>query len=256
MLPRAQAILTPPAWAEEWVLAGGATLRSRVVADAVDASAGELRGLVEDAYAQLLAEATSAGHRHVARMWNFIPDLHATLDNGEDRYMAFNAGRHDALNARFGDRLAQFVPAATGVGHASDDLVIWALATRSSTPVENPLQTPSYRYSKQYGTLPPCFSRATRTPCGLLISGTAAIRGEDTRAAGDLAQQLALTFENLNAVAGGHAIASARAYVPPESDSAQVLAACKGRFGQLELVEAELCRKNLLVEIEGIVTSG
>ena len=29
------------------------------------------------------------------------------------------------------------------------------------TPVENPRQTPSWRYSSRYGPLPPCFSRAT-----------------------------------------------------------------------------------------------
>jgi chorismate lyase/3-hydroxybenzoate synthase len=90
------------------------------------------------------------------------------------------------------------------VGTAGSALEIHVLlAAAEGETVENPLQFPAYRYSQRYGKRPPCFSRAMRvefpSPC-LLVSGTAAIRGEDTRYAGSPLRQFLLTLENLRAL--------------------------------------------------------
>jgi chorismate lyase/3-hydroxybenzoate synthase len=255
MLPRAQTLLAPPAWAQDWAARRLASLRSVVVPRAASASAEGLRHLAAAAVAQLLREIAASPFPHVARMWNFIPQIHATLDNGEDRYMAFNAGRHDAMASCFGPALAARVPAATGVGHPGEDLHIHAFAlAQPGVPVNNPLQVPAYRYSARYGRLPPCFARATRTPHGLLISGTASIRGENTVAPDDLHRQLALTLENLHALTAGRPLKHPRAYVPPEVDREEVAAKLEEHFPDVEIIEADLCRRDLLVEIEGIVT--
>src|SRR3954447_23005099 len=126
-------------------------------------------------------------HRHVVRMWNHIPGIHDPLDAECDRYMHFNAGRFEAMCEWFGGAgsFPQRVPAASGVGHDGQDLIVHALAMREpGTPVENPQQVPAFRYSKRYGPLPPCFARATqiaRPAPSLLIAGTAAITGEVSR---------------------------------------------------------------------------
>src|SRR5207245_413528 len=57
------------------------------------------------------------------------------------------------------------VPAASGVGHGGEDLVLHALAVaEAGQAVDNPNQVPAYHYSTRYGPVPPCFAQATRVP--------------------------------------------------------------------------------------------
>lgn len=242
----------------------GLAMSSTVIESTLDLDGSTLRRAVANAYRRLFAALDASDARHVVRAWNFVPDILGTMDDGGDRYMSFNAGRYDAMIARFGNAaLAASVPAATGIGHAGADLPIHLLAC--ATPgeaVENPRQTPAYRYSPRYGPLPPCFARATHAtlPIGprLLVAGTAAIRGEATRFASDFDAQLHLTLENLRALlaadGGGDAIErfeSLRAYVPPMADVDAVRRLLPD--GILEIVPVSaLCRADLLVEIEGV----
>jgi len=216
-------------------------------------------------------------HRHVVRMWNHIPGIHDPLDAECDRYMHFNAGRFEAMCEWFGgaESFPQRVPAASGVGHDGQDLIVHALAMREpGTPVENPQQVPAFRYSKRYGPLPPCFARATRVARpvpSLLIAGTAAITGEISRHLGDLDRQFALTIENLRilirAGAGAGTAANSdavdplirmqqiRIYVLRSDDFLTVGQLARAAFApaaRVELVRADLCRTDLLVEIEGL----
>ena len=83
---------------------------------------------------------------------------------GLDRYMVFNAGRYDAYARWYGTpRAFNHAPAtASAVGVQGADLSIFCLAAQTpGTPIENPRQTPSWRYSTRYGPKPPCFARAT-----------------------------------------------------------------------------------------------
>src|SRR5690606_4762058 len=67
---------------------------------------------------------------------------------------------------------------------------------------ENNRQQPAYRYPRQYGPCSPSFARATSLSLQhrphLFISGTASILGHETRAAGNLQEQIAVTLDNLN----------------------------------------------------------
>jgi chorismate lyase/3-hydroxybenzoate synthase len=189
--------------------------------------------------------------------------------------MHFNAGRFAAMCEWFGgaDRIPEFVPAASGVGHDGQDLIIRALALREpGVPIENPHQVPAFRYSRRYGPIPPCFARATRIESpqrALLIAGTAAITGEQSQFLGDLDRQLALTLENLRILirAGSPQVGPAidplqlmafvRVYVARADDIAAVHAQLRtGVFGAtsdcIEFLRADLCRTDLLVEIEGV----
>lgn len=231
----------------------------------IDLSACELSDAVACAYRELGVRLTQA-QRFPVRIWNFVPDIQAPMEGG-DRYMAFNAGRYAAYEQWFGST-AQWLasmPTASAVGVTGATLSIHVLAADApGVPVENPRQVPAYNYSRRYGHRPPCFARATKLNGTLLIGGTASIVGEDSLHLNDITTQTRETFQNLGALIG-----SARAQAPAaalnhiidlrvhlsEPHHAPVVSSLLDELvpgcTDVEFVEAKLCRRELLVEIEG-----
>jgi chorismate lyase / 3-hydroxybenzoate synthase len=238
----------------------------------------ELQQRVCDAYHQIAASLAQTSSPHPVRFWNIIPDIHRPAGDGTDRYMIFNAGRFRALAEWFGgaEAFARLVPAASGVGHDGDDLVIHALgASAPGEPMSNPRQIAPYRYSRRFGPLPPCFARATlvrnqREPSLLLVGGTASIRGEDSVHPQSLRQQTLETLENLACLVATACNAEyqsnqqaawlafyrhLRIYYPRAVDRRPIAELLNESFTyrpQMEFVRANLCRSELLVEIEGV----
>jgi len=163
------------------------------------------------------------------------------------------------------------------VGTWGEDLVLFCLAAEApGTPNENPNQVPAYRYSRKFGPLPPCFARSTLVRAAgvslLLVGGTASIRGEESMHVGHLELQAEETLRNLAALVrsafGGDGTDSdlecgvwldrlreLRVYHPRLADRGQILTLIQERFRclkRVELIRAELCRPELLVEIEGV----
>jgi chorismate lyase / 3-hydroxybenzoate synthase len=230
-----------------------------------------------DAYRAIRNAINESSAKQIVRMWNHIPGIHDPLDAECDRYMHFNAGRFAAMCEWFGgaERIPESVPAASGVGHDGQDLIVRALALREpGVPIENPRQIPAFRYSRRYGPIPPCFARATRIESpkrAFLVAGTAAITGEQSQHLGDLDRQLQLTLENLRILirAGAPQIETTvdpirlmdfvRVYVARSQDIATMqLQLSAGVFGatgdNIEFLRADLCRTDLLVEIEGVAS--
>ncbi len=293
----------PPAWVAEWVgdaiesevlLREGAVVRTSergefsflraTVPGAKGLPERDFRLCVERTYLAL-GELLRQRGRAPLRFWNYVPGIRSRTAGGLSRYELFNLGRYLAYTTwyetdRFGERLA----AASAVDHRGDDLVVHVLAgRRPGEPLENPRQTPAYFYSRRYGPLPPCFSRATvvrevggGTPWAI-VAGTSSIVGEDSRHAGDCEAQLDETLSNLahlsSAFAGARLRAGERfdadgrvralarfrhlrAYVVREADESTVLAGLRRgfpRMGEIEAFAADLCRPELLVELEGIL---
>jgi chorismate lyase / 3-hydroxybenzoate synthase len=242
-----------------------------------------LQHSVSTAYRAILEHAHETQY-FPARFWAFIPRIHADYGTGLDRYMAFNAGRFAAYLDHFGDAelFSRLVATASAVGSQAHVLEIQCLASRSpGLPVENPRQIPAYRYSSRFGPLPPCFSRATLLPqedrrALLLVGGTASILGEETVHTGELAPQILETFANMATVVGSAfggvlsaredltAAATAsllqsfrdlRVYYRDAEHRGEILEIVGRTFGgqcRVEIVRAELCRRELLVEIEGV----
>jgi chorismate lyase/3-hydroxybenzoate synthase len=245
----------------------------------------EFRVCVEQLYLAI-GEQLRERRRVPLRLWNYVPGIRTRASDGLSRYELFNLGRYLAYTAwyegaRFGERLA----AASAVDHRGDDLVVHVLAgSRPGTALENPRQTPAYRYSRRFGPLPPCFSRATIVPEPLgigapwaIVAGTSSIVGEDTRHAGDCEAQLDETLRNLAhlsiAFAGDPACAGERlgaderaralarfrhlrVYLVREVDAPRVVAGLRQAFPGIEGLEvfaADLCRPELLVEVEGVL---
>jgi len=260
--------------------------RSRLVSTRIPGCAAldapGLERAVADAYAAL-ADALAASGHHPVRFWNFVPGIHADMGDGRDRYMVFNAGRYAAFERWFGQAalFTRTLPTASAVGIATGDLTIHALGAHDAgVPVENPRQVPAYRYSERYGRLPPCFARATIVGRAgaerrLLVGGTASIVGEDSRHDCDARQQALETFENLaeliaaarrqiagerpaepdGARAAFDAFTELRVYVVRDADAPLLREMVHERFGRtarIEFAQADLCRRELLIEIEGV----
>ncbi|MCH9646769.1 MAG: hypothetical protein K0U98_00945 [Deltaproteobacteria bacterium] len=260
-------------------------LVSLLIPDALSLGERQLEQACEAAYSELGRRLGELEAPHPVRIWNFIPGILQPLEEIEHRYMTFNAGRFHGLRGWFPrpTTFASFVPTATGVGHPGEDLVIHCLsAQQPGTAVENPRQVSSYRYSERYGRLPPCFSRATRLRAPfdrqLLVGGTASVCGENSRHTDDLRAQILETFANLAAVVRAAATEapgeleesiedsaehshllscyrSVRVYFVREQDLPTITSLVESRFRSAETIEylqADLCRPDLLIEIEGL----
>lgn len=167
--------------------------------------------------------------------------------------------------------------AATVIGTGASDGVFYFLAApEGGVGVENPRQVSAYRYPPRYGDPPPAFVRATlkRWPqaCQLLISGTAAIVGHESAHPGDVAAQFGEIVRNLDALigeaargetalrgAGANNLARCKVYLNPRAGEDELLGAVRAHLGErfaFRLFQGEMCRPELLVEVEGLVERG
>jgi chorismate lyase/3-hydroxybenzoate synthase len=206
------------------------------------------------------------------RMWNYFPQINDET-GGLERYRAFCLGRHIALNNWH--YTEDSLPAASAIGSHASGLVIYFLAARTSgLQVENPRQVSAFHYPKQYGPQSPSFSRATLKNWGnhqhLYISGTASIVGHETRHVGDVRNQLEETLTNMRAVLeqannlhGCHCrdiaeLDAIKIFIRREEDSKLILQLIdkqlSGTHCAIAAVKGDICRSNLLLEIEGHYT--
>lgn len=257
-----------------------------VIEDADDLADHDLREATARAYRSVLQRLTADAAYVPVRVWNAVPSITRPNTSGQHRYMAFNAGRHEAYAAHFTPRddLPRAMPTASAIGHDGKALAICVLAHhKPGRGIENPRQVPAYRYSRRYGQTPPSFVRATVLPTPLqdtaeaclLVAGTASVVGEDSLHPGDLSAQLKETYRNMAAIAaalsgpepGTTALPedtlaewlgryrSARVYVRAPGDFKQVMQSVSMTLpnaNEIELVRADICRPELLVEIEGV----
>jgi chorismate lyase / 3-hydroxybenzoate synthase len=206
-------------------------------------------------------------------VWNYLPDINRD-SGGTERYRQFNSARQHALRAS-GRALAGNVPAASALGAArASPLVVYFLAGRTAPIfVENPRQVSAYHYPRQYGSHSPVFSRAAllrqRASLTLFISGTASIVGHRSLHVGDTAAQTRETLANIEALlaeanrvaSGAHFSLDALAckvYVRRPADLPVIQAELARAFGpdaRIVYLQADICRQDLLVEIEATAMS-
>lgn len=236
------------------------------------AEADRYRASVEKAYATMQMLLRDLGYRPF-RMWNYISRINEPNADGLERYRDFSQGRAEAFEAAGENWMAE-LPAATGIGSLSGGVVICCLATRSQQPrhFENPRQMPAYHYPRQYGPRSPSFARATLLPGStgadsLYVSGTASVVGHRTVHPDDIREQCNTTVDNLNHLLAhvGRSIGKdvgikdfrfAKAYVRHAEDIPYVEKEMRQVFGpdtELRLLNVDICRDDLLVEVEGLV---
>ncbi len=237
---------------------GGGWLFASIVLDEVKLGGVEEASRV--AYQQLTAFVAAREERQIQRIWNYLADINAGAGDAE-RYKDFCKGR--ALG--MGESFAEGFPAATAIGHHAGRgrLQVYLLAcAQAGTRVENPRQVSAWHYPRQYGPTPPRFARAMTFPAGdaLAISGTAAVVGHASAHQNDLRAQLLETFANLEAVLTSAGMCAAfdthsplKAYVRHPGDVAQVREFIRQRIPGVPvlLVQGDICRSELLIEIDG-----
>jgi enamine deaminase RidA (YjgF/YER057c/UK114 family) len=218
---------------------------------------------------------------HIFRQWNYIESITDTFA-GSQRYQIFNDVRTLFYNE------SDFIhgyPAATGIGMTAGGVIIDFLASTQDHvwPVKNPQQVDAHKYSGEvlgnnklsdkFIKSPPKFERAKAISLddGIIIyvSGTAAIKGQLSIAQDDAYYQTLVTIDNIEQLTtiknliehqipvSTHSVVepvSFRIYAKTLADIQKVQTAFKSRFGKMKNVQfliADICRPELLVEIEG-----
>jgi chorismate lyase / 3-hydroxybenzoate synthase len=230
--------------------------------------------LTYTAYRRLFVQARALGYPHLLRVWNYFPFINLE-SNGLERYQRFCVGRHEALAEDLPD-FQRMLPAGTAVGTTSGPLQIYFLASaQPGTPVENPRQMNAYEYPRVYGPRSPAFARATLGPSisgsHLFIAGTASVVGHASQHVGKPHQQTIETLHNMNVlithteqlheVIRGqlHRQALFKVYIRhPEhvSTVSDILKQQLPVHTQVMYLQGEMCRSELLLEIEGILAQG
>lgn len=232
-----------------------------------------LRALTCEAYADVFAAADALGYPHLVRCWNYFRDINLEAD-GLERYRQFNIGRQDGFRAA-GRALVANLPAACALGTQAGPLVVAFIAAREAAiQIENPRQVSAYNYPPEYGPRSPTFARASLLPCAggefLFVSGTASIVGHRTVHMGDAAAQTGETLANLQALieaanrascSGGCVLGdlALKVYVRDPRDLGAIRArieASPDAPRQAVYLQADICRPDLLVEIEGTARIG
>lgn len=227
--------------------------------------------LAHRAYHDLFRTLEETGCPHMLRIWNYLPQINGD-GGGLERYRQFNAGRQEAF-IEAGQAAFEGAPAACALGIRQGALCIRFLAGQiAPVPVENPRQVSAYRYPDTYGPRSPTFSRAALAELGggdvaLFISGTASIIGHETVHLGDVVAQTHETLRNLSAVIDAANARTTAAFALPELEAvvyvrhvadaeavrgvlAEVLGTEAPTLRHAVFLEADICRQDLLVEIE------
>ncbi len=232
-----------------------------------DATCPPLQAASAEAYRRIFRLLDAQGLPHLWRVWNYLADINAET-HGLERYRQFNIGRQDAFLASHRGATGN-VPAACAIGLAGGPLSVAFLA--GATPalaVENPRQVSAYLYPADYGPRSPTFSRAALALLPgqevLFVSGTASIVGHRSVHPGDAAAQCREAVANIAAVVteANRVSRSAtfalgdlafRVYLRHAADFPTIratLADLLGAAADIVYVQADICRADLLLEIE------
>ena len=230
--------------------------------DVEETAARDIEATAEQAYRALVASIRASATPHVLRLWNYFGAINVG-GGDEERYRRFCVGRARGMAGEWHDSY----PAATAIGRndRSGTLQVYALTARApGIAVENPRQVNAWRYPREYGPIPPSFARGMRTPASqLLISGTAAVVGSESCHAHDVGAQLEETLTNIASLiatsgagnAGAGVGSVLKAYVRERADVGRVAARLREVLGgndALVVLHGDICRRELLVEVDGI----
>ena len=209
---------------------------------------------------------------NIYRQWNYIPGI-TVMNDGSQNYQEFN----DARSIFYGsDSWTNGYPAATGIGTNAGGVVVEVCAIKgekcTNKPIDNPLQIAAHNYSQQVldgkvieqlsKKTTPKFERARLLGNTVLISGTAAIKGECSNYSTNAVEQAAETMEimdrltskeNIPAENNGSQYNLLRVYVKRENDIPAVSRYMQQNYpdAQKHYLVADVCRPELLIEIEG-----
>lgn len=205
----------------------------------------------------------------IVRQWNYLEGI-TDIAHGNQCYQDFNDVRSQYYASS--EWLSGY-PAATGIGAQSGGIQIDFNAVRGDLvilPLDNDWQKAAHVYSDdvlishredmEKGT--PKFERGKLLTDHqhemIYISGTAAIRGEESMITGDVLSQTEITLENIQHLiefpANTGKLDLLRVYLKNEEDAQPVKEDLDNICPDVSIIYlyADVCREELLVEIEGI----
>lgn len=224
----------------------------------------------------------------IVRQWNYIENIVIVESKeGTERqnYQIFNDIRsiyYETADFKLG------YPSATGIGMKNGGIIIDFIAMENSKsvsiiPLKNPKQVDAHKYSQNQlvgdalkevsQKTTPKFERGKAVSIDnyhmIYISGTAAILGEDTIPEDNVERQTVITIENIqelisienlrnHGVKGDlhpKSISYLRVYVKNKEKIPAVKMICEQYFPHVPslYLVADVCRDNLLVELEGTI---
>lgn len=227
---------------------------------------------VHQAYVELLEAVAATRHPRLVKVWNYlggINDGHGDLE----RYRQFSVGRAIAFGeSGVGNEDA---PTGTGVGTTGDRgmSIIALCSNRDFALAENPRQVSAFHYPREYGPRTPKFGRGGAVAASdhhlHLISGTASIVGHESMHLGDTVLQLDETLRNLDSLCDAISEVTRedpkfvlddqsvlRVYLRNPGDYLPIASRLKDYLGpgadQVAFLHGHICRRELLVEIDGV----
>ena len=234
-------------------------------------------------------EKTQFAFSDIVRQWNFIPNIikQEETENGIIQYyQEFN----DVRSAYYGKcSFDNGYPAATGIGTKCGAVTLDVIAFKPTTkahiyPVKNTFQIDAHKYAEyvlvgdkvdECTITTPKFERSkivTNSNTSVnFISGTAAIKGQDTISNRNFDFQTQVTIENiLNLVSEENTVANdipatattpnvlmAKAYIIDINNYNDVINQYNKQLPETKclFVIADICRDDLVVEIEALAVS-
>lgn len=217
----------------------------------------------------------------IVRQWNYIGNI-VSYKDGKQNYQEFN----DARSVYYAKgEWRNGYPAATGIG-STDGIVVGGIAFKKADgtgvyPIDNPLQIAAHVYSKSVlidndenaVKSTPKFERAklieTANGACCFVSGTAAIRGEESVDPTSARLQTIKTIENIEYLVSKENLVRSGCYpydlkyafihifIKNEKDYDEVRIVVEKTYPNIPAIYsiADVCRSELLVEIEGILIS-
>ena len=257
---------------EVWAAGLGSGLFQSDTRSAAEAAFNQMKGILEN---------EGMSFNHLVRQWNYIGNI-LEIKDGYQNYQVFNEVRSEFYQKY---RTIHGYPAATGIGLKLGGVTIDFCAVLPNEavlikPIDNPNQVNAYEYGQQVLRGMPCEGMSVKHPpqferallltrkvkSTLFISGTASILGQDTIGIDDVERQTIVTIENINKLTDqkriGQMISGTdidwgqfillRVYVKKTEDILQVKKICMEKYPEIPqaFVESDICRDNLLVEIE------
>ena len=230
-------------------------------------------------------ELAGSSFQDVVRTWLYQGGI-TEIEQDVERYRELNRARSDFFSEQEANgrmRVCRdggvFYPASTGIGTLGRGLTMGCLGLQTQRtdvqlrPLENPWQTSAFQYAQRFSAKSPKFSRAMAVQIGdyvtTWVSGTASILNSESVHLGDIEKQTEQTIDNIERLisaenlerhgmsgAGSRLsdLAKVRVYVKRLEDFELCRAICDRRLGRLPTVyaHADVCRPELLVEIEGV----
>jgi len=232
----------------------------------------DIREQTRQSYEELIRAVRTTNHPKLVRIWNYFDDITEGEDDLE-QYRQFCVGRAEAFEAL--DIHDESAPTGTAIGTRNGGgLALIAIASnREFHPVENPRQTSAFLYPRQYGPRSPKFSRGGLLSLDshdlFLISGTAAVVGHESNHPYNTSLQAEETLKNLEWLSNEISLlrpgkarffddknSFLRVYLKDPEDYHGVRkklgAALKGFDKRVIFLQGAICRRELMVEIEGV----